>query len=64
MELIPFLIGLPVLFAILMALLPAGRVRDLAVYAGAGSVMACMLLFMARWLIGQGARTQPGRGIG
>ncbi len=58
MELIPFLIGLPVLFAILMALLPAGRVRDLAVYAGAGSVMACMLLFMARWLIGQGARTQ------
>ena len=49
MVLIPVLIGIPVLLAVLMALLKDGRIRGIIVYAGAGCIMAATLALLAGW---------------
>ena len=47
MVLIPVLIGIPVILAVLMALLKDGRIRGIIVYAGAGCIMAATLALLA-----------------
>lgn len=49
MVLIPVLIGIPVILAVLMALLKDGRIRGIIVYAGAGCIMAATLALLAGW---------------
>ncbi len=49
---IPFMIGLPVLLAILIPLIRRKEIRNVLVYIGAGSVMLVTIIFLAQWLIG------------
>ena len=52
MEFIPVLIALPVIFAVLIPLVPPGRGREITVYTGSGAIMACTLIFLFCWLLG------------
>ncbi len=49
MVLIPVLIGIPVVLAVLMALLKNSRIRGITVYAGAGCMMAATLVLLGSW---------------
>ena len=54
MGVIPFLIGWPVLIAVIVPFLKSERVRSVLVYAGAGGVMALSVALLAQWLVSGG----------
>ena len=56
MIMIPFLIGIPVLLAILFPFIRQEKIRGYAVYAGAGIIMLTTAVFIVLWLT-DGART-------
>lgn len=53
---IPFLIGIPAVFAVVFQIIRNEKMRGYIVYAGAGVIMAMTVLFIADW-IGSGAQT-------
>lgn len=52
MFLIPVLIGIPVLLAVLMALIRDPKIRGIIVYAGAGCIMAATVALLVVWGLG------------
>ena len=54
MGVIPFLIGWPVLIAVIVPFLKSERVRSVLVYVGAGGVMALSVALLAQWLVSGG----------
>ncbi len=56
MTMIPFLIGIPVLFALIFPFMRESRSRGIMVYTGAGIVMLTTVIFIVQWLAG-GAET-------
>ena len=58
MEIIPVLIGWAVLAAILIPLLPGGKIRGIVVYAAAAGMMLLTLFLFGSWLAG-GTGTVP-----
>ena len=53
---IPFLIGIPLVLAVIFSLMRQEKTRGYAVYAGAGIVMLATVIFIIRW-IADGSQT-------
>lgn len=53
MIMIPFMIGVPVLLAILIPLVRRREVRNTLVYIGAGAVMLAVMIFLIQWIAGE-----------
>ena len=58
MTIIPFLIGIPVLVALIFPfMLQESRLRGILVYAGSGIVMLLTVILMVQWIM-DGSETQ------
>ena len=51
MWIIPFLIGIPVLLAVIFPFMKNEKIRGYVVYAGAGIVMLTTVLFIVNWIL-------------